>query len=103
MNDPNPSKRSCAIATEKCFKDAVEMRNGNMSTLSPSAAALPEGPKTDILGDRSRFASEWFETGIVPDKGKKLELRKTGAGVQKKVNQVLWLVADLERHLTVKL
>ena len=78
------------------------MRNGNMSTLSPYAAALPQGPQTDILGDRSRFASEWFETGIIADKGRKLELRKTGAGVEQKLNQVLWLVADLERHLAGK-
>ena len=75
------------------------MRNGNMSTLSPYAAALPQGPQTDILGDRSRFASEWFETGMIADKGRKVELRKTGTGVEQKLSQVMWLVADLERWI----
>lgn len=72
-------------------------------SLCAYAAALPEGPTTGILGDRSRFASEWFETGIIADEGRKLELRKTGVGVEKKLSQVLWLAADLERYLTVKL
>ena len=99
LNDPNPPKKMCAIAKEKCYKNAVEMRNGQMSTLSSYAGALPAGPTRDILGERSRLASKWFETGVVAAKGEKLELRKTGEPVERTLRQVLWLVTDLERWL----
>lgn len=100
LNSSNPSKKNCAIVKDKCYKDAVEMRKGNMNTLSSYAKALPAGPTFDILGDRSRFSSTWFQTPITVDKGGKLELRKTGEPVEQSLRQVLWLVSDLERWLS---
>ena len=37
LNSPNPSKKMCAVAKEQCYKNAVEMRNGNVNTMSPFA------------------------------------------------------------------
>ena len=99
LNQSNPPKKQCSLVKETCCRNAVELRGGDMKTLRRFAAALPAGPANDLLGTRSNIKSTWFEVEVKNDKGKKLEVRKTGQAIEQRMGQVLWLIDDLERYL----
>lgn len=105
LNNPNPSPKFCRLAKSHCFRNAIELRGGDVRTLDLCGytASLPSLPDRDVLGSRTRVPSSWFatdvQTGVAKD-GRvvkhKLELQKTGDYVSKSLRQTLWLVTDLD-------
>ena len=96
LGQANPSPSLCAKARRECYKNALELENGDFRTLVVHgyAADPPKAPKP-LLPDRERLPGQWCDTPITTERGCSVKVRKVGDCLQKANRQVLWLVADL--------
>ena len=77
--------------------NAVELSGGQARSLELHGfACLPPAVPEELVPGRQRLSSSWVPTAITTEKAV-VKITKAGEALQKCNNQVLWLIADLEK------
>ena len=97
MGVENPSRQVCRDVRSDCAANALELKDGNLTTLAGKGfAGLPSAALLPLFKNPNKRPSGIFEATIVQADKEILKLRKCDGELAVANRQVLWLVTDLE-------